>query len=282
VSAGEATPPRAPTFSRDVAPIIWEQCATCHRPDSAAPFSLLTYDDVRSHSEDIAIVVEDRHMPPWLPEPGYGSFVGERRLSDQEVETILRWVGGGAVEGDPAALPETPTFTAGWQLGEPDLVVEMPKAFTLAPGDGDVFRTFVIPTPSGPRRYVNAVELHPGNRRVVHHAVLTVDESTSSREFDRQDPDVGFYSSMAKRSRGRGGAWQRMPAAPSTTTTWRSCYTPTSPRRTCSKDVLTPRSAATGRCWRSIRMSRSCTSVSAEFSERKGGSQMPRSKSGSP
>jgi len=196
VAASEAAAPGPPTFSRDVASIVWENCAICHRPESAAPFSLLTYEDVSSHAEDIAIAVEDRHMPPWLPEPGYGSFLGERRLGDEELETILRWVSAGAAEGDPAALPEPPTFTEGWQLGEPDLVVEMPQAFTLAAADGDVFRNFVIPTPSGPRRYVTAVELRPGNPKVVHHAVLTVDETTSSRELDRRDPDVGFYSSM--------------------------------------------------------------------------------------
>ena len=194
--ASETTPPGPPTFSREVAPIVWENCAICHRPEGTAPFSLLTYEDVGSHAEAIAIAVEDRHMPPWLPEPGYGSFLGERRLSDRELETILRWVASGAVEGDPAALPESPTFTEGWQLGEPDLVVEMPQAFTLAPAEGDVFRNFVIPTPSDPRRYVHTVELHPGNPKVVHHAVLTVDESTSSRELDRRDPEVGFYSSM--------------------------------------------------------------------------------------
>ncbi len=196
VAASEVTPPGPPTFSRDVAPIVWENCATCHRPDSAAPFSLLTYEEVSSHAEDIAIAVEDRHMPPWLPEPGYGSFLGERRLSDKELETILEWIRAGAAEGDRAALPAAPRFTEGWQLGEPDLVVEMPQTFTLAAADGDVFRNFVIATPSGPRRYVHTVELRPGNPKVVHHAVLTVDESNSSREFDRRDPEVGFYSSM--------------------------------------------------------------------------------------
>ena len=184
------------TFSRDVAPIIWDNCAICHRPAGFAPFSLLTYEEVSTHAEEIAIAVEDRHMPPWLPEPGYGSFLGDRRLSDKKLEMILRWVSEGAIEGDPAALKELPSFSDGWQLGEPDLVVEMPEKFTLAPGSGDVFRNFVVPTPVGPRRYVHTVELHPGNSKVVHHAVLMIDESRSSRELDQQDPDVGYYTGM--------------------------------------------------------------------------------------
>ncbi len=184
------------TFSREVAPIIWDNCAICHRPGSLAPFSLLTYEEASNHAQDIALAVEDRHMPPWLPEVGYGSFLGDRRLSDKELETILRWVSEGAVEGDPANLGELPSFNDGWQLGEPDLVVEMPEKFTLAPGDGDVFRNFVIPTPDGPRRYVHTVELQPGNSKVVHHAVLMIDESRSSRELDQQDPEVGYYSGM--------------------------------------------------------------------------------------
>ena len=84
------------TFSREVAPIIWDNCAICHRPGSLAPFSLLTYEEVSNHAQDIALAVEDRHMPPWLPEVGYGSFLGDRRLSDKELETILRWVSEGA------------------------------------------------------------------------------------------------------------------------------------------------------------------------------------------
>ena len=184
------------TFSRDVAPIIWDNCAICHRPGSLAPFSLLTYEEVSLRAKDIAIAVEDRHMPPWLPEVGYGSFLGDRTLSDKELETLLRWVSEGAVEGDPADLRKLPSFNDGWQLGEPDLVVEMPEKFTLAPGDGDVFRNFVISTPDGPRRYVHTVELQPGNSKAVHHAVLMIDESRSSRELDQQDPEVGYYSSM--------------------------------------------------------------------------------------
>ena len=191
-----AAPIGQPTFARDMAPILFENCATCHRPAGAAPFSLLTYEDASGRAEDIAIAVEDRHMPPWLPEPGYGTFRGDRRLSDAELQTILRWVSVGAPRGDPADLPPAPAFAAGWQLGEPDLVVEMDESFQLQPGDGDVFRSFVIPTPPGPRRYVRSIEMNPGNRRAVHHGVLTVDETDSSRQLDAQDPDVGFYTSM--------------------------------------------------------------------------------------
>ena len=218
-AGSEVTLSEPATFSRDVAPIFWENCAICHRPDSLAPFSLLTYEEASSRAKDIAMAVEDRHMPPWLPEPGYGSFLGDRSLTDNELETILRWVSGGAVEGDPVALPELPKFTEDWQLGKPDLVVEMPEKFTLAPGDGDVFRNFVIPTPAGPRRYVHTVELQPGSR-IVHHAVLMVDESSSSRELDQQDPDVGFYANMDNAGEARSPAGQFLGWTPGLVPRW--------------------------------------------------------------
>jgi tetratricopeptide (TPR) repeat protein len=196
-SSASARPPGAPpTFNRDVAPILWANCAPCHRPGQSAPFSLLTYDDARRHAARIAAVTETGYMPPWLPEPGYGSFIGERRLDEDELRTIAEWVSDGAVEGDAADLAEAPAFADGWQLGEPDLVVEMPEEYTLAPADGDLFRSFVIPTPPGPPRYVRNVEMRPGNPGVVHHAMLTVDDTSSSRELDAVDPDVGFFTGM--------------------------------------------------------------------------------------
>src|SRR5436190_1293962 len=128
------------TFDKDIAPITFQYCAPCHHPDGSAPFSLLTYRDVRAHAAQIAVVTQRRYMPPWPPEPGYGDFVGERRLTDAQLRVIANWVKQGAPEGNPADLPPSPRFTEGWQMGPPDLVVKMPRPYTMAAGGTDIFR----------------------------------------------------------------------------------------------------------------------------------------------
>ncbi len=131
-------------------------------------------------------------MPPWLPEPGYGKFIGERRLSDEQIRMIQQWVVEGAIEGDPVDLPPAPKFNEGWLLGEPDLIVKMPVAYTVPAAGSDVFRNFVISVPVSKTRYVKAVEILPGNKQVVHHANLLIDRTRSARRLDEQDPEVGF------------------------------------------------------------------------------------------
>src|SRR5215204_2031977 len=153
------------TFTRDVAPILYRQCASCHRQDGAAPFSLLTYVDARRHGAQIAEATASRYMPPWKPEVGFGDLAGARRLSDDAIATIDRWVKGGLVEGNPADLPPLPHFSAGWQLGEPDLVVPLPQ-YTLREGGADVFRNFVVPVPGTTTRYVRGFEFRSEERRV--------------------------------------------------------------------------------------------------------------------
>lgn len=180
------------TFAEDVAPLLYQHCSSCHRPGLPAPFGLLTYEDARSHAAQIADAVASRRMPPWLPSAGYGEFAGDRRLTDEEVATIERWVETGSREGDSAQIPPPPKFTEGWQLGEPDLVVEMAQPYVLPGGGSDEFRNFVIPVPLDSTRYVRAVEIRPGNPRIVHHAVLTVDPTRSSRQLDAEDPRPGF------------------------------------------------------------------------------------------
>ena len=116
----------AVTFTRDVAPILYANCATCHRPNGPAPFSLLSFDEARRRATQIAKVTADRVMPPWKPEPGLEPFVGERRLSDKDIASLKVWAETGATEGDPALLPRTPVFASNWQLGQPDLVIAIP------------------------------------------------------------------------------------------------------------------------------------------------------------
>ena len=116
-------PVAPPTFSRDIAPIIFQNCSGCHRPGQSTPFNLLNYQDVKKHMKEIAEVTARRYMPPWLPEPDLGDFVGARLLSTAQMDAIQRWVATGAVEGHPSELPALPQWNDSWQLGEPDLVV---------------------------------------------------------------------------------------------------------------------------------------------------------------
>ena len=180
------------TFNRDVAPIMFHHCVACHRPGESAPFSLLSYGEAKKRAGLIAGLTASRFMPPWQPERGSVEFQGERTLSDEEIQLVLQWVEQGAVEGDPADLPAPPEFTEGWQLGEPDVVVTMQEPYML-PADGvDIFRNFVLPIPVSAPRWVKAVELRPGNPRIVHHGLILVDRSRSSRRRDEEDPEPGF------------------------------------------------------------------------------------------
>jgi Flp pilus assembly protein TadD len=180
------------TFNRDIAPILFENCATCHRPGESAPFSLLSFDDARRRAQLIASVTSSHVMPPWQPESEEGEFEGERRLSDAAIHALIEWARAGAPEGDPAERPQPPSFTDGWQLGTPDLVISMPEPFAV-PADGpDVFRNFVLPIPLADRRFVRALEFRPGNPRVVHHARMLLDDTGDVRRMDAADPGPGF------------------------------------------------------------------------------------------
>jgi tetratricopeptide (TPR) repeat protein len=181
-----------PVFTRDVAPIIYRQCTGCHRPQGAGPFDLLTYEDARKRARQLVEVTRSGFMPPWQPEAGYGEFVGERRLSDDEMATIRRWVAVGAPEGPADELPAPPRFPDGWQLGKPDLVLNLPEPYVLPAEGSDVIRNFVLSIPVSEPRWVGAVELRPGNKKIVHHAILNIDHTRVSRQLDQQDPEPGF------------------------------------------------------------------------------------------
>ena len=182
-----------PTFARDIAPILYEHCAVCHRPGAVGPMSLLSYQQVRPWARAIAEQVATRRMPPWKAEPDHGGpFIGDRRLRDELVALIERWVAEGAIEGRPADLPPPPSWPdGGWRLGTPDLVVEM-TPYTLPAGGQDVLRKFAIPIPIARTRYVKGVEFQPGNARVVHHANMRIDSTAASRTLDTVDPASGY------------------------------------------------------------------------------------------
>jgi Flp pilus assembly protein TadD/mono/diheme cytochrome c family protein len=181
-----------PTFTRNVAPILFENCAPCHHAGGSGPFPLLTFADARRHARQIAKVTTRRYMPPWLPERGHGRFVGERRLSDAEIGTLAAWAGAGAPEGEPALLKAAPVFPEGWQLGTPDLVLRAPEPFVVPAEGSDVFWNLVLPSTVTRTRYVRAMEILPGNKRLVHHANVLLDSSGIGRALDLRTPGLGF------------------------------------------------------------------------------------------
>lgn len=194
----EATParlaPRASeqvTFNRDIAPIVFRYCAPCHHSGEAAPFPLLAYGDVKSRARLIAVVTAKRLMPPWLPEPQEWKFADELRLSDEQINLFQKWVAQGAVEGARADLPSAPQFAPGWQLGQPDEIVEARKPYLLPASGSDLYWNFLFRRPVDGTRWVKAIEIRPGDKRVVHHANILVDRGQSARRQEKE-PGAGF------------------------------------------------------------------------------------------
>jgi len=165
------------TFTRDVASILHNNCASCHRAGEIAPMSLLTYKDVRPWAKSIREVVVERRMPPWLADPHYGEFSNDRRLSQKEIDTIVAWVDGGAKEGDVKDMPAAPKFAdVGWKFGKPDVELSMSLEATV-PADGVVaYRHFAVPTNFTEDRYVQFAEIKRGDPSVVHHVIVSVRE----------------------------------------------------------------------------------------------------------
>ncbi len=179
------------SFNQHIAPIVNQYCAPCHSPGEAAPFSLLTYEEVKRHAAQIAVVTKRRYMPPWLPEPGYGDFVEERRLSDTQIQLIQDWVKQGSPAGSPAGASPNPQFTSEWRLGEPNLELHVAQPYQLAADGPEVFWNFIIPVPITATRWVKAVEILPGTPRAIHHASIIVDRSRSARGREKT-PGAGF------------------------------------------------------------------------------------------
>jgi tetratricopeptide (TPR) repeat protein len=182
---------QAVTFNKDVAPIVFANCAPCHRPGEVAPFSLLSYADAAKHADGMVEETRKRHMPPWLPEHGEFPIIGERRLRDDQIALIDQWVKGGKVEGNPADLPKAPVFPDGWQSGRPDVVLTPDRPYTLRPGTEDVYRNLVLRTALEADAFVRAVEFRT-NGAPIHHAVIRVDPAQAARHKDGRDGQPGF------------------------------------------------------------------------------------------
>ena len=186
-SAGD----RVPTFDREVVRILQANCQTCHRPGDIAPFPLLTYEDAATRADAIATQTSERRMPPWKPDAGFGEFMGDRRLAAGDIDTLARWAAAGAPEGDPVHLAKPVVFTSDWALGPPDAVLSYGEEFT-PPLDVDTYRCFPIPTGFAEDRWIRAVDVHPGDRGTVHHAILYLDESGAAFDADAAEPGPGY------------------------------------------------------------------------------------------
>jgi mono/diheme cytochrome c family protein len=181
------------TFNNQVVRVFQQHCQSCHRPGEVAPFSLTTYREAHARKSDIREAVESRYMPPWKAVPGYGEFTDVRRLSDDEIGLIAKWVAAGGPEGDARDLPAPRRFPTGWTLGTPGAVVAMEAPFRVPPRSKDIYRCFTVPLRiPGNASFIRASEVLPGNRKVAHHVQTFLDVTGRSVELDRADPGPGY------------------------------------------------------------------------------------------
>lgn len=180
------------TFAKDVAPIIYNKCTTCHRTGEIGPFSLTSYDDAANRALIIKEVVSTGYMPPWQPDPDYSHFLGEYYLTEDEKQTIIDWVDQGSEYGNSVDEPNLPDFPESSLLGEPDLVLEFEETHIHPGNNDDEYRYFVLPTGLTEDRIIKAIELRPGNTQIVHHALFFEDTEGRAATFDAQTPEYGF------------------------------------------------------------------------------------------
>lgn len=179
-------------FSEHIAPIIYENCTTCHRPGEIGPMPLTNYDEVKNWASMIQYVTEINYMPPWKADTEFSNFIGERTLTDDQKQMITDWVTAGSPQGDPSLEPQLPDFPTGSQVGVPDLVLSFAENFEHYGGNQDEYRNFVLPTGLTENKDVDAIEIRPGNAAIVHHALFTYDVSGQARILDAQDSKYGY------------------------------------------------------------------------------------------
>lgn len=181
-----------PTFHRDVAPILFANCTTCHRDGQIGPFPLLKYEDAKKRAKQMASVTGEKTMPPWKPDAGHGEFRDARVLSDEQIATLKQWAAAGAPEGDPKDSPPPPKFKDGWQLGKPDIILKLPEPFSVPEDGRDIYHQFVFPLDIKKDIYVVGVECRPSNPKVAHHAVGLLDTSGEARKRDAKTKEPGY------------------------------------------------------------------------------------------
>jgi mono/diheme cytochrome c family protein len=201
--AAQPATPLAPTFTRDIAPILYKNCVQCHRAGEIAPMSLITYEEVRPWARAIRKATREGVMPPWHADAPAGTFENERRLSASEKDIIGRWVEGGAPQGDPKDLPAPPALTEGWRIGRPDAVFEMQEDYAV-PASGTIeYEYFYIPTNFNETKWLQAIEVRPGNREVVHHVLAFY---LAPADGPRPAPTLKFIPEHVKLPRRTPGA----------------------------------------------------------------------------
>jgi hypothetical protein len=167
-----AQSPVTPTFSKDVAPILYQNCTGCHRTGEIGPMPLVSFSDARPWAKSIATRVTNGTMPPWHADPSHGQFLNDRRLSEKDRDTIVKWASDGAPEGNRADLPKPPAFAEGWQIGQPDTIWSMQEDYPI-PASGTLeYKNFEVPTNLTEDKWAQAIEIRPGNRSAVHHVIV--------------------------------------------------------------------------------------------------------------
>src|ERR1700676_905000 len=194
VFSGVALAASAPTFSKDVAPILYNRCLECHRPGEAAPMAFTSYAAVRPWAKAIKQAVLTPPMPPWLADPHFGAFRNDRRLPEEEIRTLAAWADAGAPEGNPKEMPQLPRFETGWRIGKPDAIFDIGTDFDV-PAEGVVsYKYFTVPTHFTEDRWVEAAEVRPGERGAVHHVIAFIKEpgNRSDHPTDAGNILVGY------------------------------------------------------------------------------------------
>jgi hypothetical protein len=185
-----AVPTGIPTWSRDVAPILFAHCVECHHANDIAPMPLTTYAEAKPWASAIREAVLLKTMPPWKADPHIGKWSNDPTLTDSQIATIKAWVDAGKPEGDPRDLPRAPVFTEGWRAGKPDAIVSIPK-FELSAKGADEYSYITVPTNFTEDHWVVSAELRPGNRKIVHHAHVFVIDPEAKAQLDpaKAQPD---------------------------------------------------------------------------------------------
>jgi mono/diheme cytochrome c family protein len=186
----------SPTFNKEVSSILFQNCATCHRPGQAAPFSLLTYADAKKRAKLIAQVTESHQMPPWKADKSDYDFRGERHLKEPDIALLQKWVAAGMPEGDPAHPPVPPIFAGDWPLGKPDLVVQMPRAFAVPAEGRDIYRNFAVALGLTEDKWVKAIDFRPSAPSVVHHSLFFLDPTGMAAKLEAASGEVGSRGGM--------------------------------------------------------------------------------------
>jgi len=183
--------PSTVTFNKQVLPVLQKRCQECHRPGESAPFSMLTYKDTRPWAKAMKEAVLTKKMPPWFADPAYGHFSNDRRLSGEEIRTLVSWADQGAIEGDAKDAPPPLQFTEGWTIGKPDIVYEMPIEYKVPAAGTIEYTYFLLPKAFTEDKWIEKIEVRPGSRSVVHHVVM-VARPPGSTWLEEMKPGVAW------------------------------------------------------------------------------------------